>query len=268
MRSKLWTKTNAETYVPDEWLSLLECTRKRSDLNSRLMLVIGGVDSGKSTLVQYLVRTGGQEETVAWLDGDLGQSVMGPPGTLSLGMPSVAVSEGEPSVITRFVGDVSPAGNLVQVMSALLNLVQRGRANNSVDRILVDSSGFVHGKMAEEFKINLVEALKPLFLVVLEKEERELSVVADAFRADPSVEIHQPRIDAGALRQKTRAERADYRRQCFEEYFGNAERVEIDVNTKGVHGFVPYQSASSEEGRLVGLLNKDHDMLAMGVLRY
>jgi hypothetical protein len=53
-----------------------------------LLMVIGATDTGKSTFAQYLYRRLGAEpgRRVAYLDGDPGQSRLGPPTTMTLAL--------------------------------------------------------------------------------------------------------------------------------------------------------------------------------------
>ena len=84
-------------------------------LDARVTIVIGASDAGKSTLVaalaSALVSRGAR---VAVVDGDVGQSEIGPPTTVGLGHvtgPVTRVSEAA-SLALQFVGVSSPARDL------------------------------------------------------------------------------------------------------------------------------------------------------------
>ena len=227
------------------------------------ILVIGGVDTGKSTLVSYLQRVLGEHERVARIDADVGQSVIGPPGTVALTYPPEKEAADRSSDVCRFVGDISPSGNLLQVLTAVVSLVKRARG----DRIVVDTSGFVYGRAAEEFKYHLIEMVKPAVVVAIEKEQHELNTLLHPFRKDPGVNIHRIAADAENLRQKTRAERGNYRIEAFQSYFKHAQNVELDLTSRAVHGFAPHGQDACEEGRVIGLLDNNHDMLTLALER-
>ena len=49
--------------------------------------MLGATDSGKSTLVGWLARRLAKEgQAVGWLDGDLGQTTLGVPGSMTLAL--------------------------------------------------------------------------------------------------------------------------------------------------------------------------------------
>jgi len=64
--------------IPREWTQI--------DFNklSGTLMVIGGTDVGKSTFARYLYsHLAGRGSKVAFIDGDPGQSNLGPPGTMT-----------------------------------------------------------------------------------------------------------------------------------------------------------------------------------------
>ena len=67
--------------VPEQWESLVpQIQRTRGTV-----MVIGAPDSGKTTLTKYLVRELSRRgEAVAYIDGDVGQSILGPPTTQAM----------------------------------------------------------------------------------------------------------------------------------------------------------------------------------------
>jgi polynucleotide 5'-hydroxyl-kinase GRC3/NOL9 len=74
------------------------------------LIVVGAPDVGKSTFGRYLVeRLRAASVCTAYLDGDPGQSIMGPPTTMAV---SLGVEPGPP-VYRRFVGAVSPRGHML-----------------------------------------------------------------------------------------------------------------------------------------------------------
>ncbi|HVO85289.1 MAG TPA: Clp1/GlmU family protein, partial [Syntrophobacteria bacterium] len=84
-----------------------------------LLMVVGASDVGKSTFARYLFRRLCTSSSgVAYLDGDPGQSSLGPPTTMTLAL----AREGEETfppcgpVWRGFVGSVSPAGHMLPVL--------------------------------------------------------------------------------------------------------------------------------------------------------
>jgi len=90
---------------------------------------LGKTDVGKTTLLQGLAKLIlAAGNTVAILDGDLGQSTYGLPTTLNLMLlrsdanPEQIVSE---RVASYFVGSISPVGHLLQTLVGCKRLLQK-----------------------------------------------------------------------------------------------------------------------------------------------
>jgi polynucleotide 5'-hydroxyl-kinase GRC3/NOL9 len=91
------------------------------------LLVIGGVDTGKTTFARYLFRElKARNGRVAFLDGDPGQSTLGPPTTLTMAYDLDESSiEGTSGMPTRyFIGSISPSGHMLQTLVGSMRLVQ------------------------------------------------------------------------------------------------------------------------------------------------
>src|SRR5207344_2779868 len=121
----------------------------RAAREARTVVFVGGLDAGKSTLARataaYALRRG---RTVAYLDADVSQKTVGPPGTVGL----KHIREPDDLTLERlahadvlgFVGSTSPQGHLLPLAGALARLRDRARAEGS-DLVVVDTSGMVSG---------------------------------------------------------------------------------------------------------------------------
>ena len=93
---------------PPQWLALAG-----ELLKGRIILVLGSVDTGKTTLVTYLanslVKRG---KRVAIVDADVGQSDIGPPTTIGLGLVESPIKKMREAkrLAMYFVGAISPEG--------------------------------------------------------------------------------------------------------------------------------------------------------------
>jgi polynucleotide 5'-hydroxyl-kinase GRC3/NOL9 len=109
---------------------------------SGTILVIGATDRGKSTLVRWLAeRLLARHHRVGWLDGDIGQSTLGVPSTMSL-----ALLDGAPEGLPRpwkrfFVGAVSPRGHMLPLLVGAQRLRQQATAAGA-GAVLVDTTGW------------------------------------------------------------------------------------------------------------------------------
>lgn len=150
-----------------------------------VVMLVGATDVGKTTLAlsaaNEAVRRG---RRAALLDTDLGQSEVGPPGTIGvvrLEEPVAGASELRPRALA-FVGAVSPTGHLLSVIQGTHRLAAHALRHRD-DVVLVDTSGLVRGRLAEKLKLAKLAVLNPALVVVMEREnelERLAGLLAGA----------------------------------------------------------------------------------------
>lgn len=138
-----------------------------------VVMLIGAQDVGKTTLTleaaNSAVRAG---RKAAILDTDLGQGEVGPPGTLGvlrLQEPAASLGHLRPRAFA-FVGDVSPIGHLLTLVQGARKLVDHSLSRGD-DVVYVDTSGLVHGRLAEKLKLAKVAVLDPSLVVVVQRGE-------------------------------------------------------------------------------------------------
>ncbi|MBI3948447.1 MAG: polyhydroxyalkanoate depolymerase, partial [Armatimonadetes bacterium] len=134
------------------------------------VLLLGGVDTGKSTLAAELVNRGlAAGRRVAVVDADVGQSDVGPPATIGLGFPGAPAGSLAEIAAERlyFVGDTSPAGHLLPAVVGTSRLAHVARARGC-DLIVVDTTGMVSGRLAEALKFHKIQAVRPRALVAVQ----------------------------------------------------------------------------------------------------
>jgi polynucleotide 5'-hydroxyl-kinase GRC3/NOL9 len=207
-----------------------------------VVLVLGAPDTGKSTLSRYLVyRAYAAGARVALVDLDLGQSHLGPPATLGLGLFPPR-RPGDDSLFPDglyFIGQTSPVGALLEVVTGCRVLVDQA-AREGVARVVVNTSGLVQGPAALRLKRAQAELLQPSLLLGLERE-RELEPLlrglggGDASLAPPAP--GEPAAGWPLLRlpvssraqRRPPEERRRYREEGFRRYFGRARRLELPL---------------------------------------
>ena len=148
---------------------------ERAVRDHRTVLLIGGLDSGKSTLAKTMLRAALEAgRTAAFLDGDAGQKSVGPPATV--GLKHVRTLEDlEPEPLAKadalgFVGSTSPQGHLLPLVTSLARLHVRAREEGA-DFVVVDTSGLVSGIYGQLVKYHKVELLQPDLVVGLQRGE-------------------------------------------------------------------------------------------------
>ena len=168
------------------------------------VLLIGGMDTGKTTLSRELLAAAlAAGRPAALLDADVGQKTVGPPATISLKVVrSPEDLEPEPlatSDALYFVGSTSAQGHLLPVVGGVASLHEQAKQLGA-DFIVVDSSGLVSGITGQTLKYHKVEALRPDLVVGLQRGEE----LAAAARRDPAVLRDRGRAARRSIRRSSR----------------------------------------------------------------
>ncbi|HJV05175.1 MAG TPA: Clp1/GlmU family protein [Actinomycetota bacterium] len=138
-------------------------------------MLVGGLDTGKSTLARRIVRSGLEAGIRgAILDADIGQSSVGPPATVGLKLVREP-ADLEPDALARadalaFVGTTSPQGHLLPLVSGSRLLLDRARAEGA-ELVVVDTTGLVSGVFGQVLKFHKIGLLRPDLVVGLERGE-------------------------------------------------------------------------------------------------
>jgi polynucleotide 5'-hydroxyl-kinase GRC3/NOL9 len=235
-------------------------------------MVIGESDTGKTTLVTAIAnRLVERRQRIAVIDGDLGQSEIGPPTTIGLGRVRRRLGRlGEAEVMgLHFVGVTSPARHLLGVVVGTRRMLDRARARR-MQRVVIDTSGLVSGHLGRTLKQAKIDVTDPDLLICLERAgECEHIVSAYAGAKRPEV-IRLPA--AAAARSRSAEDRRRYREQRLEAYFASARRLGLDLRRVHLRGPGGEELAAGSairvsEGTLAGLLDRTRVTLGLGLVR-
>lgn len=245
--------------IPESWLEAIEKIRK---VRGRI-LILGNTDVGKTFFTTYagnMLFQDGLE--VAVLDGDIGQSDIGPPSTMALGkferlvclLSEVRARE------MYFVGDVSPAGRTFEFLEGITKLARLGSEISDV--LLVNTPGWITGRGAS-LQIMTGKVLSPDLIVGIQRTN-ELDGILEFF---PSTKVCRLPVSP-YVRKRTLEERAEIRRLNFARYFESAKRVDVDLNTCRISGEGDRKAGLDllVGGVLVGLLNRGGRLLGLGII--
>jgi polynucleotide 5'-kinase involved in rRNA processing len=168
-------------------------------------MVTGATDAGKSTLSVFLANLAVAEglRTVV-VDGDLGQTDLGPPGSVAatpVRAPLFDLRDLQGEAF-GFVGATSPRGFewlLTRELTRLCKLVR----DQHPDFVIVNTDGDIHGEGATQ-KLRLIAELRPN--VVLTLEDKPAQLAAQITEAFPHMAVR--RLDRPSVPAKSQAERA------------------------------------------------------------
>ncbi len=226
------------------------------------VLVLGAVDTGKTTLVRSLASSLADEGPMYVADADPGQAWLGPPTTLGrarLGPRRRGRGRLRPDRLF-FVGGTSPAAGPDLWVRSLVRLATEGTEPQT--RMLVDTPGLVTGPLAERLWARVAQRTRFVRIVALQREW-ELEPILLGFRKAETVVI--PRRPAPAARSRNLEERATFRQMAYARYFrpcrlryGRRERLKVRAATR--------EGKALTRDRLVGLASGRQD-LGLGVVR-
>jgi hypothetical protein len=144
--------------------------RERVVGESGVVMLIGGPDTGKTSLAKHLLRDAlARARKVAFVDADIGTSTVGPPACVGLRWIKSAhdfdrLHEADE---LRFVGSTEPQGVILAHVVAAGALVDVAR--RSADFIILDTTGMVQGVVGETLKYHLMEACDPALVVAMQR---------------------------------------------------------------------------------------------------
>ncbi|RJS85604.1 hypothetical protein CW706_00925 [Candidatus Bathyarchaeota archaeon] len=154
--------------IPSSWRAAVQKILSEKDIKS--ILILGGIDSGKTSFSVYLANVALRKGwKISILDCDLGQSDLGPPGTIGLSFVNKPFTDlftlfPDESI---FVGITSPSEVTDEVIKAAAKLKNVAFSNGKY-LLITNTDGWVEGEDAVEYKVKLIEALNPDYIVAIQ----------------------------------------------------------------------------------------------------
>ncbi len=257
--------------MPTNWADrIAEQPLGRGPTQRSLCLILGGVDTGKTTLAAALAgrmtrhADGGQGAggPVGVIDADVGQSHIGPPATVGWAIvdrPDVDFSQLAPGGIS-FVGDVTPVGHLLQLTAAITQCVRQ--VSNVTERIIIDTPGFVAGPAASALWWTVQRIVQPKLIVAVQRETELSDILAGLQNLGSQLELLKspPQIPA-----KSPQARRSYRQSQFRRYFQDSclHNFKLSGVTVQATGSLSGESLIS---RLVALRDQEGIDRAVGII--
>lgn len=198
------------------------------------VLVIGGVDSGKSSFCTYLINeTLSKGWKAAIIDADLGQSDVGPPATIGLKRVVTPIRDLFDVEVddAYFVGVTSPSIASSKIVEGLEKLESKA-AEAEMDLVVINTDGWVEGKDAVEHKIHLTERVSPE-LVLVANQGDELTPIISAL---DSRKIYSIAYSNGHMRRRNREIRRNLRELSYKKYLKQGRTKSFDLSFVNIEG--------------------------------
>jgi polynucleotide 5'-kinase involved in rRNA processing len=244
-----------------------EALRQRIKDVSGVVMVIGDSETGKTSLAKQLMLDAlDAGRSVAFVDGDVGASTVGPAACVGLKLVRSredVASLSEPDEL-RFVGSVEPNGVVLPYVVAVSALVDIGGAE--ADLVVLDTTNVVSGVVGQTLNYHLAELVKPSLVVALHRGG-ELEPVIGMLRRFLSVRVAEvdPLDDLVPMGP---VERQAARAEAFRSDIGTDPsrwRVQTTVFAPTLpEGF----DVSRLNGMLVGVQDDHGRCMGLGVLEH
>jgi polynucleotide 5'-hydroxyl-kinase GRC3/NOL9 len=240
--------------IPPSWRSAAE--EILSSKQCRTVLVMGGVDAGKTGFCTYLANLAVQRKRqVALLDGDVGQSDLGPPGTVSLSFIKEPIIElfSIYAQELRFIGATSPSRKAKLVLSAVEALMKKVE-EPLIDLLVINTDGWVEGDKAVGYKTRLVATVRPDIIVALQNGN-ELSPILDMLAGMKILTLDSP----SCVKRRDREARKLLREAAYRKYLKEPKFRFFPLSWVNLEGDLALSnnSSSSLKMQMESLLGKE-----------
>ena len=205
--------------IPSSWVKAFEDLLEIQATPVTAM-VLGTVDSGKTSFCTYLInRLLREKKKVAILDGDLGQSDIGPPSTVAYTFVTKPLTDlfNLEAKNAFFVGVTSPNGAIDKVIKGL-TLLKKEISSKNPDFIVINTDGWVEGEEAANYKVQLVKELNPDIIFCIQQKD-ELTPFLNTIRDFVKIVVDSP----SAIKQRSMEKRRSLRELGYMKYLRNAK---------------------------------------------
>lgn len=229
------------------------------------VVVLGDVDSGKSSLSTYLANVCHSNGlTVTVIDADIGQADIGPPTTISgASLTDVVYSLQDLSPeASFFVGDTTPGAVPEKVIHGAIRV--RSHLKSS-EVMIVNTDGWIEGVEGLTYKLKLLEELRPNIALGLGVEP-ELDLILDS-QNFTALKLGQSEY----ARPRSREERKRAREAGYRRFLEGSQRRELKLDKLWIRSFNHPEPADLAtirplRGLLTGLIGSDEMLLGISRL--
>lgn len=218
--------------IPSSWI---DSAQELLNLQAApaVILIFGAADSGKTSLCTYLINKLLREKhKIAVLDGDLGQSDIGPPSTIAYTFAAKPVTDlfNLQAKNAVFIGETSP-GNAVDKMIEGLSLLKQEVLADNPEFLVVNTDGWVEGECAVAYKVKLAEEFKPKVIFCIQQKD-ELAPLLGALDKFRKVTVESP----SAIKQRDREKRKTLRELGYKKYLRNPRVQSLSLSWLRIEG--------------------------------
>jgi len=220
------------------------------------VMILGRVDVGKSGFCTFLANMALKAKLkVAVVDGDLGQSDVGPPASIGFGrirrpikdLFEVAAED------VYFIGVTTPSGVMEKTIYGLAMMKEEAEKRTGAEFLIVNTDGWVEGEDAARYKLDLIGRVNPSIVVGIQQQDELVHILSNLKTETIIVETPQ------AIKQRDREKRKILRELGYKKYLKGAKVLTFPlswIRIEGVPlgaGTVPRRPQMEKIRELLGL---------------
>jgi polynucleotide 5'-hydroxyl-kinase GRC3/NOL9 len=227
------------------------------------ILIVGGSDTGKTTFARYLYRLlRSLNRKAAFLDGDPGQSMLGPPTTMTLfyDIELENVFSIENNTRRYFIGSTTPQGHMLSTLVGAARLVQVAK-DAGAEIILYDTTGMIDSRQGGvALKNAKIDFLRPTLIFAFQRKQ-ELEPLLTSLRRSHRTKVWDMQT-SNLCAPRDHIARKEYRANQFSRYFSHTKLLLVDWTDIAVFPFPLFRI-----NRLLALEDSSGFTLGLGIVR-
>jgi polynucleotide 5'-kinase involved in rRNA processing len=252
-------------------LSWREAGSALVELGEGIAAVIGGADTGKTTLCAFLSNyLIAEKRQVAVVDADIGQSDLGPPTTMAAGEVKASVTNLSQIETSErlFIGLTSPGQAKCKVIRGTKRLVGYHARPGKIT--IVNTDGWVSGTEAVLYKLQMLDGLQP-----------DITVGIGGSEISPILQVGNRTTllvaSPDTIKERTRIDRKELRSLGYRRYLTGASLKTFHVDGLNVRSCLTLNNldlarvsraqAGNLKDAIVGLLDADDLLQEIGILK-
>ena len=252
-------------------LSWREAGSALVELGEGVAVVVGGADTGKTTLCTFLSNyLIAENRQVAVVDADIGQTDLGPPTTMAAGEVKTRVTSLSQIIPSErlFIGLTSPGRAKGKVIRSTKRLVGYHTTPGRIT--IVNTDGWVSGSEAVHYKLQMLDELQPD--ITLGIGGSDISPVLQAGNRTTLL-VGSP----DTIKERSRLDRRELRSLGYQKYLAGASLRSFRMNGTRLRHFTTVGDLDLDRASrswvenlkdtVVGLLDADDLLQEIGILK-
>lgn len=243
--------------IPNSWKELVKRIKKKT---YKRIIVIGGVDSGKSTFCTFLANSflkSGLEANL--IDADIGQSDIGPPTTIGLGHMNGYINNLSFLKVTKlfFIGDTTPNQVIDKVIFGIKRILDY--IESSKLPLIINTDGWIIGPEAINYKRKILNITSTDLILGIGEVNNFEKIIENDEKGSFNF-LHS----SNYVKKRSKDERRNLREHGYKKYLENSSTKRISLYKVQFEGMDNYLD---NRGRLLGLLDEKSFLQGIGILK-